>query len=143
MDSLNCFSFVIISHKVTHSTSNCTYPWNSPPPYDDKACRWSSSHYNARNIVWTHKPHFMLLIPQHFCNTFFPHTNFELQLKVVMKQQSTTLSAPWTFNLIGLFFNWTWQTPLIRCQKGSYFKNFMQQMKTSYKSSFCSLILCI
>ncbi len=26
----------------------------------------------GENIISTHKPHFMLSIPQHFCNTFFP-----------------------------------------------------------------------
>jgi hypothetical protein len=57
----------------SHSTSNRIYPWNSPPPYHDKACRWSSSHCSARNIILIHKPCFMLSIPQHFCNTFLPH----------------------------------------------------------------------
>jgi hypothetical protein len=57
----------------SHSTSNCIYPWNSMPPYHDKAYRWSSFHCSARNIIFTHKPSFMLSIPQQFCNTFLPH----------------------------------------------------------------------
>jgi hypothetical protein len=60
---------------------------------------------NAGNIVWINKPHFMFLIPQHFCNTFLPHTNLELQLRTIMKQYLTTLSGPWTFTPTRLFFN--------------------------------------
>jgi hypothetical protein len=37
-----------------------------------KAFRWSSFHYSGRNIVLTHKPRFMPLILQSFCDTFFP-----------------------------------------------------------------------
>jgi hypothetical protein len=56
----------------------------------------------------------------------FPRTNLKLQLKVVVKWESTTLGAPWTFTLIKLFSSWKWQMFSIWCQEGSYFKNFIQ-----------------
>ncbi len=42
------------------------------------------------------------------------------------------LSAHQTFTPIRLFFNQTWKTPSIQCKKGSYVKNFVQQVGTSY-----------
>ncbi len=36
------------------------------------AFRWSLPHYYKRNIIWTHKLHFMPLILQCFYNTFLP-----------------------------------------------------------------------
>jgi hypothetical protein len=67
----NCFQFensAIISSMVptlfsycirSHSTSNCTCPWNSSFLSHDQPFRWSSSPCSAGNIVYIHKPHLM------------------------------------------------------------------------------------
>jgi hypothetical protein len=56
----------------SHSTLNCTYPWDSPPLSHDQTFRWNLSHCHKGNIVLIHKSCFMPLNLWCLCNTFFP-----------------------------------------------------------------------
>jgi hypothetical protein len=79
---------------------------------------------------------YVLCLPFHeaFATHFSPH-----QFGVATKDSYETIIhdiyAPQTFTPTRLFFSWTWKTLSIQNQKGSYFKNFMQPMGTSYNSS--------
>jgi hypothetical protein len=64
-----------------------------------------------------------------FVTHFSPH-----QFGVIIKDGCEVVIHG-TFILTGLFFSWMWQMSSIQCKKGSYFKNFVQQMEISYKSS--------
>jgi hypothetical protein len=63
----------LFSYRIrSHSTPNYMHPWNGPHFNHDQAFKWSLFQCNGESIVLTHKPHFMPLISQNFCNTFFP-----------------------------------------------------------------------
>jgi len=52
-------SILFSYHTSSHSTLNYTCPWNNPPLSHDQAFKWNLSHCSVRNVVLTHKPHFM------------------------------------------------------------------------------------